>query len=179
MINGKESSDRLKMENEKRIFATYEEFSSPEGALLKFPRRCTFYEKPGELPPIRAYLHRTDSGEFLEKRVSGHPLDRMINYLKENLSPKLEIVKGGDFLLAVLWGDKENKMIDLFKYSNTEDWPGSPKMKNYVIRNGVYAPEIKKITLRDSLTMLFLEERHRKTTKNLEKYIEQPPSEGF
>ena len=141
--------------------------------------RYRFTYATDQLPPIRAYFHNAGLGNAFGKLPS-HQSETVDHKAKKYLVTILHteayrLIEHANFLLAALWGDGDDKMIDLFKFTDIQAWPGNPDAGAYVLRNGVYVPERREITCGDTLMVFGAEERHRRTTKTLKEYIENPP----
>ena len=121
-----------------------------------------------ELPPLRAYFHNSGLVEAFgaEKTVINAK-----KHLLESLIANSSLSADASYLIAAVWGEEGNKMIDLFKYSKLNGWPGNPTVSSFVIKNGVYAPERRDITCGDTLIMLGLEEQLRRRTVNVIQYM--------
>ena len=86
-----------------------------------------------------------------------------------------------DYLLGAIWGKKDEKIIDLFGFSDISEWPGNPDVTSFVIKNGGYDTRedddsfVESYTCGDTLIMLGEEEKYRRTTKSLDEYMRNPP----
>lgn len=144
-----------------------------EGKLSpNFRDRVTYISN--QLPPVRAYIHESCSFEAFSS-----PCNRSIDieakeHLILSLGKNLELVEDADYMLAAIWGNENSKMIDVFKYTDVKDWPGNPDVSAFVMQNGVYIPR-KEITCGDTLIVLGIEEKYRRTTKSLKEYMKNPP----
>lgn len=142
-----------------------------------FIGRLSYYKTPSGLAPLRAYVHKSGSAIFKDlKPLCSDGIDNVRKYLVETLCSNRKIMRDADFFLAAVWGAGKDRMIDLFKYTDTKNWPGNPDVSAFVFENGVYQPERKKITCGDTLIMLGAEEQFRRSTESLDKYIENCPA---
>lgn len=154
------------------VFEKLEPLRREEDSAPNFRGRYTLIRD--ESPPVRAYFHASGISafgpclEFIEKNIWG-------NYLKSVLDNNVEIIKDAIFLICAIWGDRREKMIDIFKYDNMENWTENPNVSAFVMRNGVYLPERTDVTCGDTLIVLGAEESYRRKTKSLKEYIENPP----
>ena len=140
-----------------------------------FVSRVSYYKIPSEIAPVRGYLHVTGYSNFVDLSGSHDASHNLKEHLVETLCLNSDLSLGADFFLAAVWGSKKDKMIDLFKYTDTTKWPKNPDVSTFVFKNGVYQPDRKVITCGDTLIMLGAEEQFRRTTKSLDKYIEGCP----
>jgi hypothetical protein len=136
-----------------------------------FVARMTYLRWP--LPPTRAYIH--DKAYSADGCTPSTIVSCLDKHLQNALARNHKLLIGACFLLAAIWGDNGAKMIDLFKYSDIRKWPGNPDVSAFVFKNGVYIPKRREITCGDTLIMLGYEERKRRHSENLEKYMENPP----
>jgi len=80
-----------------------------------------------------------------------------------------------DYFIGGLWGDKKDRVIDVFGFSGVrENWQGNPDVHSWVVRNGVWRKE-NPITCGNMLRILGIEEEHRRGKENLTDYIFNPP----
>ena len=131
-------------------------------------------DHPNIRAPIRAYLHRSAKNNL----EGTNYLKEMKEHLMETLSKNHGTIENADFYLAAIWSIEKDKMIDLFKYTQTghpDNWPKNPDVNMFVFKNGVYQQN-EKLTMRgDTLIMLGAEEHFRRNTKGLTEYIEGRP----
>ena len=127
-----------------------------------------------ELPPLRAYYHNSGFiAAFTDKVKEIHIATK--NHLIDTLKENKGLIESGDYLLAMLWGDDGDKMIDIFKYSGVKNnWKANPGVESLVMKNGIYSPD-KEITCGDGMIVLGQEEEYRRTTWNLKDYMEHSP----
>lgn len=129
-----------------------------------------------QLPPTRAYFHSSMTEAYSNPNPDNKSIDALAKeHLILSLGMNLDLVDGADYILAAIWGDNSSKMIDIFKYSDINNWPGNPDMGAFVLRDGVYVPEKREVTCGDTLIVLGQEEKYRRTTKDLTDYMEHPP----
>ena len=146
---------------------------------------------PGELVPVRAYVHNTgrdvwnmvgDGDEIKDIRFQ---LQGMLQCARHKI-PKF------DYILAIMWGDLDPKattcaggyrMIDCFGYSGVPkdpaEWPGNPDVENWMEKEGLLVRK-NKITLggttcEDSVIVLGEEGKHRRRCSNIREYVITPP----
>lgn len=154
----------------------FEKFERRDKKSPNFRAGLSCVRNPNNLPPFRAYVHNTgaelyDSGHLSIAEITEDVTKQLISSLVRNP----ELVTGAAYLLAAMWGCDEKKIIDLFAFSDIGDWPGNPDVAAFVLENGVYAPENKKITCGDTLMVLGIEEKHRRRCTNLDDYMRRPP----
>lgn len=89
-------------------------------------------------------------------------------------------------MIAAVWGDDSNRMIDLFADSdldsndNPKKWPGNSDKRSYFIKNGVILP-VESIDSREAVgcgdmdIILGYEEMFRREKKNLREFLDNPP----
>ena len=142
-------------------------------------------------PTFRAYVHRSGLKESFysptdekeEISLDEKALMHMSDIYDEGKNGGVDLSKF-QFVLSLIWGNKGDKMVDLFGFSDLDSrlvpikLPGNPDVDNYVFRNGVYTPERKTIVCGDGLIVLGAEEEYRRQeTKNLAEYLRSPQSE--
>ena len=153
----------------------------PEGPTApNFCSRIVSYREPCDIPPFKAYLHNFGKESFEPNRNDNRGLTNLpamaSQYLIQMLVVNEELVKGADFLIAGLWGDKDkNRMVDLIKYSTFDKWGGNPVMENYVLQEGILRPEVKPGMCGDMLIVLGAEEQFRRTTLDIVDYMQRNP----
>ena len=130
---------------------------------------------PDNKPPVRAYVHKAG---FVE--VYDNYLKNAENHLKQVLKENKRELSGFQYMLATIWGDKGNKMIDMFGYNNIIGWPGNPSIYAWVMENGVFIPTgkippKKELTCEDTSILLGKEAEHRRNRKSLKDFISNPP----
>lgn len=150
---------------------------SPFKARINFPDR---------LPPIRAYIHSAGVGNVFGSEISAKEyfMEQLGSYLEGNF-------RGYDFAIAVIWASvgpstvnsrpqTNYRSIDIFGFSGLRDnWLGNPDISNFVMTNGIFKPLEKPTdvtTCGDTLILLGKEEEYRRTTPNLEFYMNNPPN---
>lgn len=166
MINLRFGSERITMPFERR------ELFRKECGTLEFLGRVSI--ELGMFPPVRAYFHKTGFDVFRHCGYSNCVNINAETYLRYALDQNLERFQGVDYILAAMWGNKEDKMIDVFTFSDIKEWPGNPDVGAFVLKNDVYVPN-QSITCGDTLIVLGLEEAYRRETKSLVDYIHHPP----
>lgn len=134
--------------------------------------------------PVRAYVHEAGFEEVYDGSVE-MARAYLESFMKDSLNwYSGKEIRGFDYILGAVWGkkDKDEKIIDLFGFSDINEWPGNPDVTSFVIKNGSYDADenydstLKSYTCGDTLIMLGEEEAYRRTTKNLEEYFRNPPS---
>ncbi len=93
-------------------------------------------------------------------------------YSELSLMRSYKDLSGFDYVLSVLWGNvqTQEKIMDIFGFSDTEPWPGNPDVSSYILKNGVLRKE-NPMTCGDSLILLGQEESTRRSCKNLKEYL--------
>lgn len=119
------------------------------------------------LPPARVYVH--------ESAGDGDELGSCASRGVTSVNSNKTLLSGADFLLVAVWRDGCDDMVDLFKFGDSEGWPGNPGMKAYVLRNGVYRLDEQFHTCGDMLIVIGEEEKYRRSTPSLEAYLASPP----
>lgn len=152
-------------------FEKYEGLQQENESSPDFWHRYTAYSASSGIAPIRAYFHRCGSEAFAEPEVRDELPIQIGHHLKISLSNNHKYLEGAKFMIAVMWGDLGDKMIDLFKYDSLDNWSDNPEVSSFIIRNGVCVPKEKTITCGDGLIVLGAEERFRRDTKNLDEYM--------
>lgn len=134
------------------------------------------YKLHNKNPPVKGYLHMT--GLFAFREQDGESLttiyDRAGRFLEEQLEQGREHYKDSSFLIAALWGDEGERVIDLFGYHDFQRWPGNPGVQNWVIRDGVYRRE-QDICCEDMIIILGQEATLRRETRSLDEYMRRDP----
>ncbi len=131
--------------------------------------------------PVRAYVHEAGFNEAYKGDI-----EEAQAYLKDFMTDSLRWYSGKeimkfDYLLGAIWGKKDEKIIDLFGFSDISEWPGNPDVTSFVIKNGGYDTRedddsfVESYTCGDTLIMLGEEEKYRRTTKSLDEYMRNPP----
>lgn len=117
------------------------------------------------IPPGRLYDHSSGKDVFVHPEASQ---DYLFN---QNLPKELE---ESDYFIGISWGEKEDKVLDLFGYSGIkENWKTNPGVRNWVIRNGTITKD-SEITCGEGLILLGREEEYRLKTGGLQEYLEEP-----
>ncbi len=146
---------------------------------MVFRTRLTYIDKDGRLPPGRVYTHH--SWLWKVAKVAGdHFLDEAEVYLLDVLRRNREVLQPFDFVVAAVWkSEVPERCIDLLAFGDItgKPWPGNPDISTYVFKDGIYVTD-KKIICGDMIIAAGREEEHRRTRKNLEDYIKNPPHLG-
>jgi hypothetical protein len=145
------------------------------GASPNFRLRIT-YAFEELFPPIRAYLHNAGLDDAFKSRRNKPAEFEADRHLLRTLTDNMVILNDASYLIAAIWGDSGARMIDLFRYAGINKWPGNPDVAAFVFRNGVYVPKRREITCGDTLVVLGREEEYRRTTRDLNDYVEHPPT---
>tara|TARA_Y100000034_G_C6547353_1_gene236355 strand:+ start:51 stop:500 length:450 start_codon:yes stop_codon:yes gene_type:complete len=129
----------------------------------------------GEIP-VRGYIHRVGIEVYGNTKAErrGSAVCNLRNI--KNSDKFLKIVKEEelDYLLAALWADGQEKVIDLFGFGDVRNnWPSNPDVLSWSFRKGVLRRGA--LTCGDMLLVLGEEERYRRTTPNLKHYLGNPP----
>lgn len=128
-------------------------------------------------PPGKAYVRlqkmpRETYCKEYEDEVIGSAKDYLRDMLKEHHAE----LKEYDFWLAALWRKiyrgKDEGIISLFCFQGIRPWPGNPNVSAQVLVDGVYKPSYNSITCGDTLVLIGLEERFRRSTSSLESYMD-------
>jgi len=80
---------------------------------------------------IRGYLHSNGS-------AFRQPND-VVDYLTEIEDRYAFELQEFDYLFAALWGADE-RMADMYGYSDIGAWPGNATRSSWVLKNGIYCP---------------------------------------
>ena len=139
--------------------------------------------------PARAYLHASGAevynpptGEIFRRAIDiSDKVLRARMYMEDILHQGGTIREDVQYVIAILWGEKEEKMADIFTFRRMKlfpDWPGNPQVLSWRLRNGTYDPErdnTAEMTCGDGLIVLGQEEAYRRRCRSLEEYAENPP----
>jgi hypothetical protein len=134
----------------------------------------TRFNLPNKEPPVRAYLHQAGF-----KELYGGDTDKAEFYFLGILDSQHKNLDNFGYVLATIWGDKDSraKIIDFFGYSSVSP-KENPEVHAWVVRDGVtirtgldHSPT----TCGDTLIVLGREEEHRRTTKDLNDFMSNPP----
>ena len=168
------------------------EFNS-ENKKMK-PKIIARFNLPYHTTEGRAYVHEYGLDSFKyekDKAIKGaenHLLD-VYNNLDSRIIGNKE--KKLSFIIAILWGNNGERMIDFFGYEFVypEQWPGNPEKYSWITRNGILVPEtkdqsshpyVKQIGCEDGSIILGKEAEYRRTTNSLFEYAHYPmPIQGL
>ncbi len=132
--------------------------------------------------PGRIYLHRAGHGIFIERSVIS-PIKGAALYAQDILTSRLHSLEQYAFVIGVLWGDRRDKVLDLFGYSDIdpssrgEAWKSSnPDVELWVVREGDWVSEGR--TCEDTAIILGREGEHRRRTEGLVEFLETSPHLG-
>ena len=117
-------------------------------------------------PPARFYVH--DSATV----YGGVPKE--MEAMDTLLSKNSLAFTGMEYMIAVLWGDKEEPVMDVFGFHDIKEWPGNPTVRCWGYRKGVLRLS-QDITCGDTLIVLGEEEALRRVSPDLETYLSKPP----
>ncbi|MAG02845.1 hypothetical protein CMI42_05905 [Candidatus Pacearchaeota archaeon] len=133
---------------------------------------------PSSEVPFRAYLHQSGFESAYGRRISD-----VYDYLRATMG-SLEAkghLEGFEYLIPIVWGNDEDKFIDIFAYSDvTDNWPGNPDVSNLTVKGSLIMPrreELVTTTCGDGLILLGREEDYRRKTECLEYYLKEPPND--
>ena len=126
-------------------------------------------------PPIRAYVHRAG---YIE--AYNNDIQEANRHLTQVLKENRDELKHFQYILASMWGEGKDKMIDMFGYRAINEWPGNPEIHGWVMENGIFVPvnkimSEKGLTCEDTTIMLSKEAEHRRIRKDLDDFISNPP----
>ena len=133
--------------------------------------------------PIRAHLHRTviaayGNNDKEVRRINDWKVGKFaLEYLELAIKSKgfnsLVDYHRLEYALAAMWADGNQRIIDFFGFGDLRgNWKGNPEVNSWDFRNGVFTRGA--ITCGDALIMLGAEERYRRTTPNLQSYMNNP-----
>ncbi|MBI4116142.1 hypothetical protein HY449_00175 [Candidatus Pacearchaeota archaeon] len=123
--------------------------------------------------PVRAHLHRTGitaygntdeeikrfAPEYLEEAIMSKEFNSLVE--KHRL----------EYALAQMWADGNQRIIDFFGFGDLRgNWKGNPEVNSWDFRNGIFTKGA--ITCGDGLIMLGREEEYRRTTHNIQTYMD-------
>jgi hypothetical protein len=96
-------------------------------------------------------------------------------YSALNLMRSYDTLKDFDYVISVLWGNvkTQEKIMDIFGFSDTSPWPGNPDVSSYIMKNGIIRKE-NPIACGDSVILLGNEESLRRKCGSLEEYLNRP-----
>ncbi len=106
--------------------------------------------------------------KFLESRKL---VEKYIESLYRANSKKLS--ENGQFNINILWADKGDAMLDIWKYDKLETWGSGPLVDVSIFRNH-YQDRQSGVSAGDGLVLLGLEEQHRWKCKSLKEYLDGP-----
>jgi hypothetical protein len=143
------------------------------------PRIRARFNAPDWFPPVRAYFHEAGLVQAFQTEAITPELNA-INHLQDIFRYRKFETKDFKYCLAMVWGDNEDKMIDMIGVKDVPttpdklDWPGNPEMPIFIFRNGVYQPQEKNLC-EDGMIVLGEDARYRRYCNNLQQYLENPP----
>ncbi len=129
---------------------------------------------------LRAYVHESGLEYFGRGTVAGaiqNARQHLIDVVKNPRTLDMMAFRGqqgNQHMIAAIWNDNKEPMIDFFKFCNGNKWPGNPEMYGYAFRNGVYLPKAP-ATCGDGLIILGAEEQDRRRAPSLRDYLGCPP----
>lgn len=126
--------------------------------------------------PTKIYMHKTGYAEAFGDKAFGH--NRGVDYVLGILRENSVFFNRADFLIAALWGERGEKIAEMFGYGDIEQWPGNPTVYSWAFKNGVYQPWERQISCGETLVVLGAEERLRREHVNLEDYMWTSPELG-
>jgi len=123
-------------------------------------------------PPGKFYVH---TAGFDKVFGPDDPTGNSLAYVSQVMKTYQGRFNWYSFVIGIVWGDESNgdKVMDLFGYRGLKEWSGNPDVDLWVIRNGIYVPDIS-TTCGESLVVLGKEEEFRKGTKDLDEYFKKP-----
>ncbi len=133
---------------------------------------------PDHKVPVRAYVHESGFQSAYDSNPTtvGSHLEKLLNgSLWYRLDPFT-------FVLAELWGEDKDKMIDFFGVKCTDaHWPGNPIYSSWITKNGVLVPQSRspskyEVTCGDGIILVGQEEAYRRTTRDLRDFANRPPT---
>jgi hypothetical protein len=155
------------------------------------PNIITRFNLPDYRVPVRAYLHGAGFEIWGEQSVSTDPIEVAKDYLFKTLDSLGRRIASFDYVLAFMWGqfdpegqDKEgHRVIDCFGYSGVpklqKDWPGNSDGEGWVMKDGLYVKKeditLAGLTCEDCDIIKGKEGEYRRTCKNLNEFIRNPP----
>ncbi len=129
-------------------------------------------------PLVRGYVHSSYQASAVP--VADHFHSSLTWLLQQNDTdfPIDSPYDPASWFVGILWQDRENKLIDFFRFSNYEGWPGNPEVASYVVLNaeGILGGLI---TCTEGLLLLGEEELLRRGTKSLDEYLKASLDLGF
>ena len=128
---------------------------------------------PHARKPLRVYCHEAG---YVDAFQRGPNSPR--TYVEEIFARHKRILEPADFLIAALWGDKGQKIAEVFGYAGIYPWPGNPEVNSWVFRDGIYHLYEREIACGDTMIVLGEEEKARRKSPNLQFYMENPPEIG-
>lgn len=132
-----------------------------------------------ESPPLRVYMH--ECGQELWGEKSEDIATRLRGDLGAIIPERIS-TEDYQFFTALLWGDKSDRMLDLFGYSGLQNWASNPGIDSWVLKNGIIVPSNGKsieVTCGEGLVILGREEELRRTTDSLSDYLRVYPEIGL
>jgi len=126
---------------------------------------------PDNSPPVRAWVHEAGN-EIYGVLETG--LTEARHYLRHCLELHKENLAQFQYVLAAIWGEETDKVIDVFGFKDINDWPGNPDVQPWIIRNGLWRRE-DSATCGDGIILLGQEEEYRRVCGSLDDYMANPP----
>lgn len=163
----------------RKMFEHLEKFKRERESAPKIKYRLTFFA--GDMVPMRAYFHEFG---FEEAYGSKSDLEYFTDHfykLIDKFSPSCplknsDILGKGDYIIALFWGNNSDKIVDVFRYSDIDEWPGNPNVESFILKNGIYQPDNHEISCGDGTIIIGKEEQYRRKTKDLEDFLKFPPN---
>jgi len=95
-------------------------------------------------------------------------------YLLEGLHASRNYIGRFSHILAAVWGDESDKVIDFFGYQGIKNWPGNAGCVPWNVVNGSMNILIEHCC-EDAQLMVADEIRYRRSCKSLEDFMANPP----
>ena len=144
---------------------------------MTFHKTAIYHQGSNNTIPIIAYVHSSGFNETFQGKVNNAQ-----GYLENHFSSIMNGIEYGMltpnnplYAIAVVWGDTIHKIgsIDTFLFGDLNDWKKNPEVAAGVFRRGKLINHKKIISCRDTFIMLGIEEKTRRTTKDLTQYLER------
>lgn len=123
------------------------------------------------IPPVKAYLHA-----YQVETYGSDPVKTSRDYLISCLEKRSDKQQKSDFLLAAIWAEDGNKIIDFQGVTGIKsNWEANPGISAWKFEDGIYLPDPEEIWCEDVSIAFGREGEYRRANKTLSEYLSNWP----